>query len=232
MMSLANLKKELKKIGSPEKAAVSRRFFKTGPGEYGHGDIFIGVTVPELRRLSKEYKNLSKKDICLLLTSPTHEERLLALLILIIHFNKAADPQKKIIYHLYLKYTRYINNWDLIDLSAPKIIGAYLLGKKKDILYTLAMSENLWEKRISIISTFEFIKHDQFEDTLKIAGILLHDEHDLIHKAVGWMLREVGKRDISTEKKFLKEHAFEMPRTMLRYAIEHFPENKRQFYLK
>lgn len=231
-MSLALVKQQLKKISTPERAAVSRRFFKTGLGQYGHGDVFIGVTVPDLRALSKAHAGLSLKDLCALLTSPIHEERLLSLLILIIQFNKADETGRKSIYDFYLKYIRHINNWDLIDLSAERIIGAFLLDKPKGILYTLAKSGDLWERRIAMMSTFEFIKQKQFDDALKIAGILLHDKHDLIQKAAGWMLREIGKRDLRTEEHFLKHHAHEMPRTMLRYAVERFPEQKRRSYLK
>jgi 3-methyladenine DNA glycosylase AlkD len=230
--SLKEIQKKLKRLGNKEKARKHQRFFKTGPGEYGEGDIFIGVPVPELRRLSKEYKAIGQNEIKPLLQSPIHEERLLSLFILIHRYSKKDEPEKKRIYELYLKNTKFINNWDLVDSSAGHIVGAFLFDKSKNPLYDLAKSVNLWERRISIISTFYFIKHKQFTDTLKIAKILLPDKEDLIHKAVGWMLREIGKWDMSVEENFLKNHYKKMPRTMLRYAIEKFPESKRQRYLK
>jgi len=230
--SLEEIKKKLKSLGNKEKAKKHQRFFKTGPGEYGEGDVFIGVTVPELRRLSKEYKTIGRNEIKPLLQSPIHEERLLSLFILIHRYSKSDEPEQKRIYELYLKNTKFINNWDLVDSSAGHIVGAFLFDKSKNPLYDLAKSENLWERRISIISTCYFIKHKNFTDTLKIAKILLTDKEDLIHKAVGWMLREVENRDISVEENFLKKHYKNMPRTMLRYAIEKFPEKRRQMYLK
>jgi 3-methyladenine DNA glycosylase AlkD len=229
MLTLLNLKKELRMEASPNKAKISQRFFKTGPGEYGEGDVFLGITVPDTRKVVKGYSNLKLKEVVRLLHSKIHEERLTALLIMVNKFQ--AEKNKEKIYNLYLKNTKYINSWDLVDLSAPKIIGAYLLCKPKLILYKLAESKNIWERRISIISTFCFIKNNKFKETLKIAKILLNDEQDLIHKAVGWMLREVGKRDLKTEEEFLKKYYKRMPRTMLRYAIEKFPEKKRKKYL-
>jgi len=201
-------------------------------GEYGEGDVFVGVTVPELRKLAKEYKTITLKEVKHLLRSPIHEERLLSLFLLIHRYSKGDEPEKKRIFELYLKNTNFINNWDLVDSSAGHIVGAFLFNKSKKPLYDLVKSDNLWERRISIISTFYFIKNNQFSDTLKISKILLPDKEALIHKAVGWMLREVGKRDISIEEPFLKKHYKNMPRTMLRYAIEKFPELKRQLYLK
>ena len=231
-MSVKEIQKKLQELGNEEKAKKHQRFFKTGPGEYGEGDIFIGITVPELRKLAKEYKTIGPNEINQLLQSPMHEERLLSLFLLIYRYSKGGEPEKKKIYELYLNNTNFINNWDLVDSSAGQIVGAFLFDKSKKPLYDLVKSENLWERRISIISTFYFIKHNQFSDTLKISKILLSDKEDLIHKAVGWMLREVGKRDISTEEKFLKKYFKKMPRIMLRYAIEKFPESKRQRYLK
>ena len=231
-MSVKKIRKKLKEIGNEEKAKKHQSFFKTGPGEYGEGDIFVGVIVPELRRLAKEYKTIGINEIKQLLKSKIHEERLLSLFLLIHRYSKGDEPEKKRIYELYLKNTKFINNWDLVDSSAGQIAGAFLFDKSKNPLYDLVKSENLWERRISIISTFYFIKHNQFSDTLKISKVLLSDKEDLIHKAVGWMLREVGKRDISVEENFLKKHYKNMPRTMLRYAIEKFPESKRQRYLK
>ena len=230
--SLEEIQKQLKSLGNKEKAKKHQSFFKTGPGEYGEGDVFIGVTVPELRKLAKENKTIGPNEIKQLLQSPIHEERLLSLFILIHRYSKGGEPEKKRIYELFLKNTKFINNWNLVDSSAGHIIGAFLFGKSKKPLYDLAKSKNLWERRISIISTFYFIKRNQFSDTLKISKILLSDKEDLIHKAVGWMLREIGKRNISIEENFLKTNYKNMPRTMLRYAIEKFPEPKRQRYLK
>ena len=230
--SLEEIQKKLKRLGNEEKAKKHQSFFKTGPGEYGEGDIFVGVTVPELRKLANEYKTITLKEVKHLLRSPIHEERLLSLFLLIHRYSKGDEPEKKKIYELYLKNTKFINNWDIVDSSAGQIVGAFLLNKNKQPLYDLVNSENLWERRISIISTFYFIKHNKFSDTLKISKILLSDKEDLIHKAVGWMLREVGKRDISIEENFLKKHYKNMPRTMLRYAIEKFTETKRRRYLK
>ena len=230
--SLEEIQKKLKRLGNEEKAKKHQSFFKTGPGEYGERDIFVGVTVPELRKLANEYKTIPLKEVKHLLRSPIHEERLLSLFLLIHRYSNGDESEKERIYELYLKNTKFINNWDLVDSSAGHIVGAFLFGKNKKPLYDLVKSENLWERRISIISTFYFIKRNQFADTIKIATILLSDKEDLIHKAVGWMLREVGKRDISTEEKFLKNYYQNMPRTMLRYAIEKFPESKRQQYLK
>lgn len=208
-----------------------RRYFKTGPGEYAEGDIFLGVTVPVLRKLAKEFRGIGLKSATELLQSPIHEERLLALLILIIKYRGSSVKIKEKIYRIYLKNTKYINNWDLVDVSAKHIVGAYLRDKDKTVLYKLAGSPLLWERRIAILSTFNFIDEYRFEETIKVARILLEDRHDLIHKAVGWMLREIGKKDLKTEEDFLKAHHRSMPRTMLRYAIEKFPESKRRKYL-
>jgi 3-methyladenine DNA glycosylase AlkD len=230
-MSLERIKSELKKYSSKEKAKLLQRFFKTGPGEYAEGDVFLGVMVPNTRKVALNWSDLSDEDNLKLLRSPFHEERLLALLIFIDKYNKGSDIVKKKIYGLYLANTRYINNWDLVDLSALYIVGAYLADKNRSPLYTLAGSKSLWERRIAILSTFYFIRYNQFTDALKIAELLMDDEEDLIHKAVGWMLREVGKRDIRQEEGFLNKHCHRMPRVMLRYAIERFPEAKRKMYL-
>ena len=229
---IKEIQKELRRYADKNKAQILQRFFKTGKGEYGQDDIFLGVVVPDIRKISKHYKNISFADTSILLKSRIHEERLLALLILVLRYSESNDHDKKKIYQAYLKNTRHINNWDLIDLTAYHIVGAFLEDKDKHPLYNLANSKSIWEKRISILSTFHYIKHGKFSETLRIAKILLRDEHDLIHKAVGWMLREVGKRDLQAEERFLKKHYKEMPRTMLRYAIEKFPESKRQAYLK
>ncbi len=225
------LKKELKKISDPRQAKVLRRFFKTGKGEYGEGDIFLGVKVPDQRKIADKFQKLSLRDLEKLLNSKIHEYRMTALLILIKQYEKADEQKRKKIFDFYLKNTKNINNWDLVDLSAPKIVGDYLLNKPRIVLYKLAKSENLWERRIAIISSFTFIRNNEFEDTLKISKILLEDQHDLIHKAVGWMLREVGKRDQKIEEEFLEKYYLKMPRVMLRYAIERFEERKRKLYL-
>ncbi len=229
---LKEIKNELKKQSSKKKAKISQRFFKTSPGEYGEGDIFLGVKVPEIRKISRQYQNTASKETVQLLKSPIHEERLLALLILILKYVKGSYLEKEKIYRLYLSHTKYINNWDLVDLTAGHIVGAFLMDKDKKILYKLAKSKLLWERRIAIVSTFYFIKNHKFIDTLRIAKILILDKEDLIHKAVGWMLREIGKRNMVFEESFLKEHYKIMPRIMLRYAIERFPEGERQSYLK
>ncbi|MFA6094701.1 MAG: DNA alkylation repair protein [Candidatus Paceibacterota bacterium] len=222
----------LQSFSDPVKASILKKFFKTGPGEYGEGDLFIGVVVPDIRRVAKEYSRLPFQDILKLLKSSIHEERLCALFILVSRYEYGTDEEQKQIYEMYLSHTRYINNWDLVDLTAPKIVGAYARtrGVLEDV-YKLVQSKNLWERRIAVLACFYFIKNDDFKDTLKIAKILLKDSHDLIHKAVGWMLREVGKRDVVIEKTFLATYYKKMPRTMLRYAIERFPEVERKQYL-
>ena len=226
------IRTDLEGLGDRQRAEVLQRFFKTGPGEYGEGDIFLGIRVSKLRKLAKEYQDIATKEIEELLNSAVHEERLLALLILVRTYSKGDESAKRGLYELYLKNTKFINNWDLVDGSAEHIVGAFLRDKSKKPLYRLAKSKNMWERRISIMSTFHFIKRGKFAETLKIAEMLISDEEDLIHKAVGWMLREVGKRDLPTEERFLKVHYRKMPRTMLRYAIEKFSEKKRQYYLK
>jgi len=209
------------------------RFFKMGKGAYGEGDVFLGIKMPQARALAQRYADkLPFSDITELLQSPYHEERLIALLLLVHLFKTGNLVQQKKIFTFYLTHTASINNWDLVDLSAHKIVGRYLEKNPRKILYTLARSHNLWERRIAIIATAHFISQNDFAETLAIAHLLLTDTHDLIHKAVGWMLREVGKKSIHTEETFLKKYYMQMPRTMLRYAIEKFPEEKRQRYLK
>jgi len=232
-MSVSELKKELDKLADKKQASLLQGFFKTGPGHYGEGDVFLGIKVPVQRGVAKKYKNISLEDCEELLSSKIHEHRLVALLIMMLRYDKAGDDEKKKIFSAYLKNTKNINNWDLVDLSAPSIVGNYLLDKDRSILYKLARSNSLWEKRISMLATFEFIANKETKDALAIAEILLNDEHDLIHKAVGWMLRELGKR-VSQEKEeeFLKKHYKTMPRTMLRYAIERFDEKKKKEYMK
>jgi 3-methyladenine DNA glycosylase AlkD len=226
------LRKKLKTLANKDYAAISQRFFKTGPGEYGEGDLFIGIRVPVLRKLAREHQDLAMKDVRQLLKSAVHEERLLALLILVLKYRRGGQAGQSRIYKLYLGSTRHINNWDLVDVTAEHIVGAYVNERSRQPLYNLCKSKGLWERRIAIISTFHFIRRGDYKDTLKIAGLLINDCEDLIHKAVGWMLREVGKRHLKTEEDFLKVRYRTMPRTMLRYAIERFPEAKRQRYLK
>jgi len=231
-MSLTEIRKAISKQKNPTQAIILQRFFKTGKGEYGEGDIFYGIKVPEQRMVAKQFKDLAFDDLKELIKSKVHEERLIAAFILVDQYKRGDEKKKKIVFDFYLKNRKGINNWDLVDLSAPKIVGAYLIDKEKKLLYKFANSKDLWEKRISIISTQTFIREYFFEDTLNISKILLQDKHDLIHKAVGWMLREIGNRDLETEEEFLKKHYKAMPRTMLRYAIEKFPEQKRIAYLR
>lgn len=231
-MKVKDLQKELLSLKDPKKAKSCQRFFKTGKGEYGEGDIFLGITTPVLRGVLKKYFSLPLTDLQRLLESEIHECRAAALVILRKKYYKADEAEKKELVEFYLRNTEKINNWDLVDISAGDILGDYFLSKDKSILYKLARSKNLWARRIAIISTVGFIRQNQFGDTLKIAKILLNDKHDLIHKAVGWMLREVGKRDLKTEEDFLKKHFRKMPRTMLRYTIEKLPSEKRKFFLE
>ena len=226
------LQQTLESLGNPEIASHSQRFFKTGPGEYGEGDLFRGIRVPVLRKTAKQFKGLSLEDTLTLLKSAYHEDRLTALLIMALKYKKGSPPERQMIYHQYLANTSYINNWDLVDSSAHKIVGPHLEGRDRSILYELAISQLLWERRIAMMSTYHFIKNDDFDDTLHLAELLLEDKEDLIHKVVGWMLREVGKRNFNLEDAFIHQHHKKMPRTMLRYAIEKFPEERRQMYLK
>jgi 3-methyladenine DNA glycosylase AlkD len=226
-----SVQQRLRSFASSEQAAILARFFKTGPAQYGEGDKFIGVKVPITRKVAKEFKGLSLAEVECLLHSEIHEERLLALVILVGQFEKGDDTIQRQIYDLYLANTVHINNWDLVDLSAPQIVGGYLQNRSRRPLDRLAKSKSLWERRISILATFYFIRHGDFADTLRIATLLLGDKEDLIHKAVGWMLREVGKRDMAVLEEFLDEHCRVMPRTMLRYAVERFSEGKRRKYM-
>lgn len=231
-MTVQEIQKRLRKLGNKQRAIDSQRYFKTGPGEYGEGDMFLGIRVPELRKLAKEYQGITLTEATQLLRSAIHEERLLALLILVRAFSRGDGRIKEKIYNLYLRNTRNINNWDLVDVSAAHIVGAFLMNKDKQPLYDLAQSKNLWERRVAIIATFYFINEGEFTEAITIARMLLTDKEDLIHKAAGWMLREMGKRDLHLAERFLQAHYKKMPRTMLRYAIERFPEQKRQRYLK
>jgi 3-methyladenine DNA glycosylase AlkD len=232
LLKASEICKRLQALGDIKKAEVLQRFFKTGKGEYAEGDIFVGLRVPEIRQLAREYQMIPFAEVLRLLHSPIHEARLLALLILIELYRKGDATLQRQICNLYLQNTRFINNWDLVDASAEHIVGPYLKDRSRDPLHRLARSDLLWDRRISILGTFHYIKCGEFAETLRIAERLLRDPEDLIHKAVGWMLREIGKRDQMTEEAFLKRHYKTMPRTMLRYAIERFPETLRQEYLR
>ncbi len=231
-MTAREIQDRLRTLGNPEAAAFAARYFKTGPGQYGEGDVFLGLRTPLMHALAKEYKALALDQVIELLRSAIHEDRLLALLILGRRASKAERMTRKEIYDLYLAHTRFINNWDLVDASAPTIVGGHLADKSRKPLDRLAVSRSIWERRISIIATLHFIRRGDFVDTLRITGRLLGDQEDLIHKAAGWMLREVGKRDQPTLEVFLRQHIKIMPRTMLRYAIERFPEERREAILR
>ncbi|MGD9108398.1 MAG: DNA alkylation repair protein [Gammaproteobacteria bacterium] len=233
-MNLAvQLKKEIRSHKNAEQAKNLEWFFKTGKGEYGEGDKFLGIKNPVIRKTIKNYFAIDLPDLDSIIQSKFHEERLAALLILVRKYQKAKTAQEQIVIHrYYCNNMQYVNNWDLVDLSAPTVIGQHLFERDRKILYQWAKSKNLWCKRIAMLATFYFIRNNDFKDAFEIAEILLQDKHDLIHKAVGWMLREAGKRDLSAEEKFLQKHYKIMPRTMLRYAIEKFPEKQRQLYLK
>ena len=233
-MTAAFVLSELQSIGSSEKAVHLSRFFKTGPGQYGEGDRFLGVMVPYSRAIAKANKAMPLEEVQLLLESPWHEARLCALLILVYRFieRKITEEEREQIYSFYIKNARRCNNWDLVDLSCRDIVGEYLVDKDRSILYRLADSENLWEQRIAVVATWAFIRRSDFNDTLALAERLMAHKHDLMHKAVGWMLREVGKKDRETLTNFLEKNATQLPRTTLRYAIEHYPEPQRQYFLK
>jgi 3-methyladenine DNA glycosylase AlkD len=229
--TLASLRAELHRLGSPERAEHSLRFFKTGPGQYGEGDKFLGLTVPEMRSLARKYRELSDDDALKLLASPWHEDRLVALILLVNAFERGDESRRKRIHRAYLANARHINNWDLVDVSAGSIVGSHLDSRNISLLERLAKSDDVWERRIAIVATLAFIREGKFRPTLRISGLLLEDSHDLIHKAAGWMLREVGKRDRAVLDGFLKKSYRKMPRTMLRYAIERHPEPIRKRYL-
>jgi 3-methyladenine DNA glycosylase AlkD len=226
-----SIRAAVRAAGDPRKAAILQGFFKTGPGEYGAGDVFVGIPVPVLRRLARDFQATDERTVTALLASRIHEERLLALMILVRQFEKGTEAERRRIYRLYTARTDRINNWDLVDLSAPNIVGAWLAGRSRAPLDRWARSRSLWERRIAIVATHTFIRAGDFGDTLRIADRLLNDPHDLIHKATGWMLREVGKRDTAALEAFLAPRYRSLPRTMLRYAIERFPEARRQAYL-
>jgi 3-methyladenine DNA glycosylase AlkD len=243
-MNLKNLRLDLKNNSEKQKALIYQKFFKTGKDEYGEGDVFLGINVPKQKTIAKKYYNINLEEIQKLLNSKIHEERFTALIILIKKYENAKkqnnEKEQKNIFNFYLNNTKNINNWDLVDVSAPKIVGDYLLYNKKErkILNELSNSkkgkgfEDLWKKRVAILATFAFIKNNEFKDTIKLAEKYLKEEHDLLHKATGWMLRELGKKDEKALKKFLDENYNKMPRTILRYAIEKFDEKERKYYLK
>lgn len=230
-VSLGAVRRDIRALGSPERATHSLRFFRTGPGEYGEGDKFLGLSVPEMRAIAKRYRDLGDDDVLELLQSPWHEDRVVALLLLVDGYQRGDDARRKKIHRSYLSNTSRINNWDLVDMSAGQIVGGHIDPAEISLLEKLARSKDLWERRIAIVSTFQFIKQKQLAPTLRIAEVLLDDSHDLIHKAVGWMLREVGKKDRKVLDAFLAKHYRDMPRTMLRYAIERHPEPTRKRYL-
>jgi 3-methyladenine DNA glycosylase AlkD len=231
-MEAGDVKKELQSMANPKKSIILQRFFKTAQGQYGESDVFIGVMVPQSRQVAKKFNQLSLQEVRTLLSSGVHEERLVALLILAQRYGSASGKEKEEIVRFYLDNIKCVNNWDLVDLSAPCILGTHLMDGGRTLLYRLARSDNVWERRIAIVATLYFIRKNDFSDTLKIAEMLLQDRHDLIHKAAGWMLREVGKRDTAAEEAFLEKHCSVMPRTMLRYAIERLPERKKRRYMK
>ncbi len=220
-------------VADPAKAAMLMRFFKTGRGEYAEGDRFHGVVVPKIRKIVNHHRNATREDVLDLLHSEYHEERMTALLILVEQYKRGDASRKKAIYRIYLTNTPHINNWDLVDVTAPRIVGDYLYGKDTSALTKLAFSKSVWERRIAMLSTYHFIQQGHSGEALRIAKLLLNDSHDLIHKAVGWMLREVGKRcSMESECRFLEAYAGRMPRTMLRYAIERFPEDLKSRYMR
>jgi len=229
---IKQLRKEIEENANSTQAEIFQGFFRTDKGEYGEGDVFLGLKVPVQRGIAKRYQDITLQEVQELLDNKIHEYRLIGLIILHHKYKKGSEKEREKIFNFYLKNTQNINNWDLVDLSAPNIIGDFLLNKKKKILYELANSENLWEKRIAIVSTATFIRNKEFKDTLAISRLLLKDKHHLIHRAIGWMLREVGKRDLEILEDFLKENYNNLPRTTLRYAIEKFDEEKRKKWLK
>lgn len=230
-MTSSSALRRLREVSTPEHAQVALRYFKTGPGQYGEGDRFLGVRVPELRKVVREFRTLVIAEVLKLLQSPWHEARALALLILVEQYKRGDAGTRETIFQLYLRNTAHINNWDLVDASAPHIVGAHVRDGDRSVLRRLAKSKSLWERRIAIIATQHLIRAGELDETLRIAALLIGDPEDLIHKATGWMLREVGDRDRAAAERFLREHLARMPRTMLRYAIEKFPPDLRREYL-
>lgn len=232
-MSALKVKTELKKVSSKKRKETNEWFFKTGKGEYGEGDKFMGVSMPDLRKVAKSFLDLPFEEISKLLESKIHEHRLAGLVVLVENFKKADEKNKKKIFNFYRKNLKHINNWDLVDISCPYIIGGYLLDKEgeRKQLYTWAKSKDLWKNRVAIVSTWYFIRNNDLKDVYLLSEILLNHEHDLIHKAVGWMLREAGKKDEAKLKKFLDKHTTKMPRTMLRYSLEKFSKKDKKYYM-
>jgi 3-methyladenine DNA glycosylase AlkD len=232
-MGLTELRRDIRNVASAKRARINARFFKTKPGQYGHGDVFIGLSVPQARKIAHKHLDLPLSDVKVLMKSKIHEERVIGLEILTAKFRKSDETGKKTYFEFLLKNLDAVNNWDLVDGAAPYIIGPYLVDKpgERKILYKLAESKNLWHRRVAIIATYAFIRKGDFKDTFNIAELLMKDKHDLIHKAVGWMLREIGKRDSEAEEAFLRKHYRTMPRTALRYAIERFGKGKKLFYM-
>jgi len=233
MVRMSKILKDIYSHRNKNKGELLSRFFKTSKGQYGEGDVFWGLTVPVSRKIAEKYKDISITEVKSLLKNKVHEVRLIGILVLVHRYKNGIDKEKSKIFNFYLKNIKYVNNWDLVDLSAPNIVGDYLFNKRDEkVLFKLASSKNLWEQRIAIVSTYAFIKKNDLDWTFKIAKMFLDHKHDLIHKATGWMLREVGKRDVKKLRKFIDENISKMPRTMLRYAIEKFPEGLRLKYLK
>jgi len=225
------VRRRLRALAVPANVAILQRFFKTGPGDYGEGDRFIGVKVPGIRTVCRDCRDVGDSVVLELLRSKVHEERLLALLLLVDKFERGDEPARRKAYETYLANTAFINNWDLVDSSAPQIVGGWLQPRSRAPLVRLARSASLWERRIAIVATWAFIRAREFDDTFRIADLIMNDDHDLIHKAMGWMLREVGKRDGQALRRYLSSRYRRMPRTALRYAIERFPETERKRYL-
>lgn len=228
---LSKIQKELRRFSNPKRAKLSQGYFKTGPGQYGEGDIFIGPSVPQVRQVAKLHAQAPLQELEVLIHSPVHEDRLLAVIILGLQYRKGSDTEKKRIHKFYLRNIERVNNWDLVDTSAPLIVGEHLVAQKRDLLYKFARSKNIWRRRIAVLSTFAFIRENDFKDLLALSEILLHDKEDLMHKAVGWLLREAGKKDPRVLNQFLDKHSHEMPRTMLRYALEKLSPQERAHYL-
>lgn len=230
--SAGRVMKALAALSRPDRIADYQRFFKTGEGQYGEGDVFLGIAVPVQRTVARQYAALPLTEAAKLLASKVHEHRFTALEILVMQFDTANGSARKKIATFYLRHKKYVNNWDLVDTSAPYILGPALDDEDRSVLYSLARSKSIWDRRIAIIATQYFIRNNQFKDTLQLSEILLHDTHDLIQKAVGWMLREVGNKNRAVEEAFLETYAHEMPRTMLRYAIEKFDPVQRRAYMQ
>ena len=230
-MKSNDIKKALRKVADKKKAIILARFFKTGKGDYGEGDVFIGVVVPKQRKIAAKFAELPLKEIKELLKSKIHEERFTGLIILVNQYKGGSEILRKQIFNFYVKNISSVNNWDLVDLSCRDIVGEHLILRPREILYQFAKSRNIWKRRIAIVSTWAFIRKNDFKDTLRLAEILFNDKHDLIHKAVGWMLREAGKKDERVLRQFLDKNASKMPRTMLRYAIERLSESDKKRYL-